>query len=175
MWHHVMVSRTMERNRTLESSTVNSRRWRTLLMSSMAAMSLTSAAACSGGGTTPVEQPSEVTVSDMASPTDPVVTSPPTSVAIKDVPDEGFPQAEIVDIYIDADDGSTQQATVPLGSPVNVHVRSSREDEFHLHGYDIELRGIDVTFSFTADRLGSFELEGHDSGRQLLILTVFED
>jgi hypothetical protein len=49
------------------------------------------------------------------------------------------------------------------------------EDEFHLHGYDIELSGDDVTFEFVADKLGDFELESHDSGEVLLILSVIAD
>lgn len=111
----------------------------------------------------------------MASPTDPVATAPPTSTADKDVPEEGQPQTEVINIFIDVDEGVSQEAAVTLGSPVNIRVLSSQEDEFHLHGYEIDLRGVDVTFSFTADRLGDFVLEGHDSGRQLLVLTVFED
>jgi hypothetical protein len=49
------------------------------------------------------------------------------------------------------------------------------KDEFHLHGYDIELSGNDVTFEFVADKLGEFELEGHESGEVLLNLSVIAD
>jgi hypothetical protein len=131
--------------------------------------------ACSAEQESSVQEPSEVTVSNRASPTDPEATSPPTSSADKDIPEAGSPATEVINIFIDVDEGAVQEAAVPLGSPVNIRVRSSAEDEFHLHGYDLDLRGTDVLFTFTADRLGEFLLEGHDSGQQILILTVFED
>lgn len=133
------------------------------------------APACAAEESSFVPNPSDVTVSELASPTDPIATSPPTSSADKDVPEAGQPQTEVVNIFIDVSEGAAQEAAVPLGTPVNIRVRSSVEEVFHLHGYDLELSGTDVLFTFTADRLGQFILEGHDSGDQLLTLTVFED
>lgn len=130
---------------------------------------------CSQGTDTPVADSPDTSVADIASPTDPVVTSPPTSNIDKDVPEAGQPQAEIVDIFVDTADPSVQEASVLYGSQVNIRVRSATPDEFHLHGYDLELEGTDVSFSFSADQSGDFVLEGHNSGRQLLILTVFQD
>lgn len=117
----------------------------------------------------------DVTLSNIESPTDPAMTSPPTSTIDKDVPEEGEPQTEVVNITVDTSEGGTQEAAVSLGSPVNIRVRSGSQDEFHLHGYDLELSGTDVMFSFVADRIGTYVLEAHSSGEQLLILTVFED
>lgn len=130
---------------------------------------------CSGDGQSTVTVPSDVTISNIASPTDPVLTAPPTSTVDKDIPDAGLPQTEVVNIMVDVSAGTVQEASVPLGSPVNIRVRGSVQDEYHLHGYDLELEGTDVLFTFTADRLGNFVLEGHNSGEELLILTVFED
>lgn len=156
--------------------TSNSQRLFRILASSTGLMAVSVlAAACSAGEGTPLPNASDITISELASPTDPVATAPPTSTADKDVPEEGLPQTEVVNLFIDADEGGVQEVSVPLGSPVNIRIRSSSGDEFHLHGYELVLEGIDVTFSFTADRLGNFVLEGHDSGGQLLILTVFED
>lgn len=132
-------------------------------------------AACSAEQDASVPDITDVTISNMASPTDPLATSPPTSSADKDIPEEGVPQTEVVNIVVDTAEGIVQDAAVPLGTPVNIRVRSSAQEEFHLHGYDLELTGTDVMFSFTADRLGEFLLEGHDSGQQLLLLTVFQD
>jgi hypothetical protein len=131
--------------------------------------------ACSEDSTTSVQDPTEFTISDMASPTDPIATSPPTTSADRDVPDAGLPQTEVLNITIEVADNSLQQAEVALGTPVKIRVRSAVEDEFHLHGYDLELTGTDVQFSFTADRLGEFLLESHSSGQQLFILTVIGD
>lgn len=129
---------------------------------------------CSSEAGSPVT-PSEVTISDIASPTDPLVTAPPSSSADRDIPDFGEPQSEVVEIDIDASSSSPDQVSVPVGSPVNIRVRSASDEEFHLHGYDLELSGTDVLFTFTADRLGEFVLEAHGSGKELLILTVYQD
>jgi len=110
-----------------------------------------------------------------ATPTDPAVTAPPTSTAAKDNPEEGEPSTETVSVLIDADAGETQEVSVALGTPMTIRVRSSQADEFHLHGYDLKLTGTDVTFNFVADRLGEFELETHDSGQLVMMLTVLED
>jgi hypothetical protein len=139
------------------------------------ALAVVLGASCTADQSASEQTPTEVTVSDMASPTDPIATSPPTSSADKDVPDAGSPQTEIVNILVDVDEGGVREAAVPLGSPVNIRVRGSMEDEFHLHGYDLDLRGTDVVFTFTADQLGTFVLEAHESGQELLTLTVFED
>jgi hypothetical protein len=110
-----------------------------------------------------------------ATPTDPVSTAAPTSTASKETPESGIPATESVTIELDADAGVPEEASVVLGTPVTIHVIAEVEDEFHLHGYDIELSGDDVTFEFVADKLGEFELEGHDSGEVLLNLTVLAD
>lgn len=111
----------------------------------------------------------------MASPTDPAATAAPTSTAAKDTPEEGEPSTETVSILVDADVGETQEVSVALGTPITIRVRASQSDEFHLHGYDLELTGTDVTFNFVADRLGEFELETHNSGQLVLMLSVLED
>ena len=75
-------------------------------------------------------------------------------------------------IELDADARMAEEASVVLGTPVTIRVMAEVEDEFHLHGYDIELSGDDVTFKFVADKVGEFELEGHDSCEVLLNLSV---
>lgn len=149
--------------------------WKRAVRSIAAVAVLAAVVSCSSGQDSAVQLPADVTRSEMASPTDPNLTAPPTSIVDTDVPEMGLPQIEIANIVIDADQGEVQEAIVPLGSPVNIRVISSQSDEFHLHGYDLELTGTDVTFSFTADRVGDFILEGHASGQQLLVLTVFQD
>ena len=77
-------------------------------------------------------------------------------------------------IEIDADSGVADEVAVALGTPVTIHVTAEFEDDFHLHGFDIELSGDDVTFEFVADKLGKFELEGHETGEVIMILSVLE-
>lgn len=131
--------------------------------------------ACSEDGATSVQVPTEASISDMASPTDPIATSPPTTSLDRDIPEAGLPQTEVLNITIEVAENVLQQAEVALGSPVKIRVRSAVEEEFHLHGYDLELTGTDVQFSFTADRLGEFLLESHSTGQQLFVLTVVGD
>lgn len=80
--------------------------------------------------------------------------------------------ADSVTIDVDADSGSPGTQTVPLGTPVSLHVTTKTSQEFHLHGYDIEDEGTDVTLSFTADKAGSFELESHATETLLFTLVV---
>ncbi|MGA0877708.1 MAG: hypothetical protein ACO3SP_01180 [Ilumatobacteraceae bacterium] len=78
-------------------------------------------------------------------------------------------------ILVDADSGETQDVSVALGTPMTIRIRSTAAEEFHLHGYDLELTGTDVTFQFVADKLGDFELETHGSGALVLRLSVLQD
>ena len=61
----------------------------------------------------------------------------------------------------DADSGESPVFEVPLGTSVTLVATSSVEREYHLHGYDIELAGKEVTFQFTADIPGPHELTEH--------------
>lgn len=110
-----------------------------------------------------------------ATPTDPVSTAAPTSTASKPNLEEGEPAIEPVSILVDADSGETQDVSVALGTPMVIRIRSNVAEEFHLHGYDLELSGTDVTFQFEADKLGDFELEAHGSGALVLRLSVLQD
>ena len=113
-------------------------------------------ASCGGDDTTSTVESSPVTTeSSIASPTDPAATAPPTS-----------------SIEVDLEDGAPATASVVLGQEVTIVVTADDEHEFHLHGYDIELTGTDVSFEFVADREGEFELETHDTGELVLTLTV---
>jgi ferric-dicitrate binding protein FerR (iron transport regulator) len=64
-------------------------------------------------------------------------------------------------IECDTDSGDSPTFEVPLGSEVTLVAKSSIEREFHLHGYDIELTGTEVTFQFTANLPGPHELTEH--------------
>jgi hypothetical protein len=75
-------------------------------------------------------------------------------------------------IEVDADSGGPLAQTVALGTELSIHVVTATAQEWHLHGYDIELEGTDVTFEFTATKAGEFELEGHDTEAVVLTLTV---
>lgn len=130
---------------------------------------------CSSEGPATSASNPPITEAMTQTPTDPASISAPTSTASKETPETGTPSTESVAIEIDADAGVPDVASVALGSPVVIQVSSEIEQDFHLHGFDIDLMGDDVTFDFIADKLGDFELESHESGEILLTLSVVED
>ena len=137
---------------------------------------LIGSACSSSDSTSSSSAPPSTTAPSAATPTDPVNTITPTSTAAKDDPAEGTPATESVLIEIDLDsDELPITASVNAGSPMTIMVTSSESHEFHLHGYDIELEGTEVTFEFTADQVGDFELETHDTGELILKLSVVAD
>ena len=71
--------------------------------------------------------------------------------------------------------GEIGRVIVPLGTPVRLSVSSDVADEVHVHGYDREVEipaGGTASVSFTANIPGVFEVELHESKRQLLQLQV---
>jgi hypothetical protein len=113
------------------------------------------------------------TESPIASPTD--APNPPTSTAGKDTPASGTPATESLYLEVDLEDDAPVDASVVVGSPVTIIVTSDDEHEYHLHGYDIELAGDEVTFEFVADELGTFELETHDTSEVVVNLEVIAE
>ncbi len=64
---------------------------------------------------------------------------------------------------------------VEAGTTVEITVVSDTDDEGHLHGYDLEMpvtAGQPAVLTFTADMVGSFEYEFHESGALLFYLDV---
>jgi hypothetical protein len=59
---------------------------------------------------------------------------------------------------------------------VTMHVTADKEEEIHLHGYDIKFEvpgaGQTITHSFKADKTGSFEIEIEDTSTHLGELNV---
>lgn len=61
------------------------------------------------------------------------------------------------------------------GTPIVLKITTDADDEFHLHGYDRELRlraGQTAVLKFVADRSGRFEYELHHAHRTLGVLEV---
>jgi hypothetical protein len=82
------------------------------------------------------------------------------------------PTADAVVVDVDADAAEPGTQTVPLGSTVSLHIISTEEHEFHLHGYDLEAEGTDLTLTFVADEAGEFEVETHDTEELVFTLVV---
>jgi hypothetical protein len=65
--------------------------------------------------------------------------------------------------------------TVAKGDLVVLRIDTDREDELHVHGYDLSLklhRGQTGSLAFQADRTGRFDVELHHGGGEIAALEV---
>jgi len=122
------------------------------------------------------------TVAATTTPTTAATSAPPTTTAsttaasttpVTDAPAEG----NTVEIIIDVDDPAQVGKTWPvgLGQTVVLRLLSDTDQEYHVHGYDIETQaaaGVEATIEFTADQAGDFEVESHTTDAILAILQV---
>ena len=115
-------------------------------------------AACSSPDSISAPEPSASTPSTQTTPATRAPspsTEPAPSTTASTTPDTS------VTLTCDADSGESPTFEVPLGTEVTLVATSAIEREFHLHGYDIELTGTQVTFQFTANLAGPHELTEH--------------
>ena len=112
--------------------------------------------------------------SDSGDETESEATSEATS-------DETSATDEVVEIsvIIGQTSGSAVAYQATLGSTVRLKILNpDADDEFHLHGYDLDggvtPAGQEAIVEFTADKLGTFDLESHVTGEWILTLVVEE-
>ena len=83
-----------------------------------------------------------------------------------------------ISVIIGQTSGSAVAYQATLGSKVQIKILNpDADDEFHLHGYElsaIATAGQETMIEFTADQLGSFDLESHKTGDWILTLVVEE-
>ncbi len=81
-----------------------------------------------------------------------------------------------ISVTVGKDSSPTREEKVRLSATVQIALLNpTANDEFHLHGYDIEQAqkaGEQGLLSFVADKAGRFELESHVTNAPLLILVV---
>jgi hypothetical protein len=86
-------------------------------------------------------------------------------------------EQEII-VQVGVDDAVTlgsRVEQVPVGSDVVLRLLSESDEEYHLHGYDLEKRvaaGVEAVFRFTAEATGRFDVESHTSEQILLVIDV---
>lgn len=94
--------------------------------------------------------------------------------------DEATATDETVEISVTMgyNSGSAVAYQATLGSTVQIKILNpDADDEFHLHGYELSATstaGQEAIIEFTADKLGSFDLESHITGEWVLTLVVEE-
>ena len=76
---------------------------------------------------------------------------------------------------VGVNDSPSRVENVALNQPVVITLQSDSDEEYHLHGYELEKKaaaGTEVSFSFNATMPGDFELESHTTDQVLLVLHV---
>jgi hypothetical protein len=112
--------------------------------------------------------------------TDPAATAAPvdSSDIVLPPPSDTSDMPVVISVTVGVDSGEDRVESVPVGSIVSITITNpDSADEFHLHGYDLGdsqevAAGESVTFTFTADTAGEFELESHTTDALLLLLRV---
>jgi hypothetical protein len=81
-------------------------------------------------------------------------------------------------VQVGVDDAPTlgsRVEQVPVGSDVVLRLLSDGDEDYHLHGYDLEKQvaaGVEAVIRFTADEPGRFEVESHTTEQVLLVIDV---
>ena len=87
----------------------------------------------------------------------------------------GAPRDRTFDLSVEGSEMSPDEISVQEGDRVTLHVSSDEPMEFHMHGYDVEREvepGKAAELHFEADLTGRFEIEDHESERELGMLQV---
>jgi heme/copper-type cytochrome/quinol oxidase subunit 2 len=88
---------------------------------------------------------------------------------------EGGPQDRTFDVSIKDGEMSPEEISVNQDDTVTLRVRTDEPTELHVHGYDVEQEvepGREAEIGFEADLTGRFEMEDHESEKELGVLQV---
>ncbi len=86
------------------------------------------------------------------------------------------PTTVTIDVTVGTDSGEDRVEHIPLGASVTLNITDpAAAQTYHVHDYDFEqdvAAGETATFTFTADKAGTFEVESHVTEQVVLILEV---
>jgi heme/copper-type cytochrome/quinol oxidase subunit 2 len=85
------------------------------------------------------------------------------------------PQDRTFDVSIEGGEMSPDEISVNEGDRMTLRISSDEQMEVHVHGYDVEREvgpGSTAKLHFEADLTGQFEIEDHESERELGVLQV---
>ena len=88
---------------------------------------------------------------------------------------EGAPRDRNFDVSIEGAEMSPEEVSVNEDDDVTFRINSDKPMELHIHGYDVEREvepGKTAELRFEADLTGRFEIEDHDSEKELGALQV---
>jgi hypothetical protein len=80
-----------------------------------------------------------------------------------------------LDVSIEGGEMSPAEISVNEGDQVTLRMSSDKPMELHVHGYDVEQEvepGQTARLRFEADLTGRFEIEDHETERELGVLQV---
>ena len=85
------------------------------------------------------------------------------------------PRERTFDVSIEGGEMNPAEISVNEGDTVTLHISSDERMELHVHGYDLERSvgpGPAADAQFEADLTGRFEIEDHETERELGVLQV---
>jgi plastocyanin len=88
---------------------------------------------------------------------------------------EGGPQDRTIEVSIKDGEMDPEEISVDQGDTVTLRVSADEPTELHVHGYDVERElepGEEAEIDFEADLTGRFEIENHETEKELGVLQV---
>ena len=88
---------------------------------------------------------------------------------------KGGPQNKTFDVSIKGGEMKPEEISVHKDDTVTLRVDTDEPTELHLHGYDVEQEvepGQEAKLQFEADLTGRFEIENHETEKELGVLQV---
>jgi hypothetical protein len=149
-------------------------RWRTVLVPAVFVVAL---AACGSDNSKSSASPTTTSAASPApsgttpSPASTGDTAAPTASSIAGASDE-------IIVHVGVDDAATAGSrveNVKLGENVILRLTSDSDEDYHVHGYDLEQKvaaGVEAQFEFKADMAGDFEVESHVTDKVYVVLHV---
>jgi len=88
---------------------------------------------------------------------------------------EGGPQDRTIEVSIKDGEMDPEEISADQGDTVTLRVSADEPTELHVHGYDVERElgpGKEAEIDFEADLTGRFEIENHETEKELGVLQV---
>lgn len=150
---------------------------RALLVPAAVALALAACGSSKGSSSDSTSPSSSVTTAAGGSAPATTGAAATTMPAGQTAPTDEAVSGDAQEIILNVDDPAQlgQTFDVALGQTVVLRLLSDTDQEYHVHGYDLEKQaaaGVEATFEFTADKPGSFEVESHTTNKLLATLQV---
>ena len=160
--------------------------WRTVLVPAVLVVAL---AACGSDNSKSSASPTTTSASGAAAATAATASTSPSPSGTAPSPastgDTAAPEpssiagaSDEIIVHVGVDDAATvgsRVENVKLGDNVILRLTSDSDEDYHVHGYDLEQKvaaGVEAQFEFKADMAGDFEVESHVTNKVYVVLHV---